>query len=158
MSKSKSNQDEMGTSSSNTTLTWNATCRRSLRSSRGSKLTQANVVAPSSHSATGLKSDEQSSSNPAQKTAVPKDPTPGCGEEHKQFGEKCILCDKDLSCSPSSVDRADDEYKYRIKYIPQILPAVDILPCGHAIHTECSKHVMSAESNVPQCISCLSMP
>ncbi|KAI3711762.1 hypothetical protein L1987_70307 [Smallanthus sonchifolius] len=82
----------------------------------------------------------------------------GCGEEHKRFVEKCILCDKDLSCSPNGVDRADDEYKYRIKYVPQILPAVDILPCGHAIHTECSKHVMSVESNVPQCISCLSMP
>ncbi|KAK1414032.1 hypothetical protein QVD17_29770 [Tagetes erecta] len=166
-------------------------------------------VVHSLHSATSLMPVEQSSSNPTQKTAAPKDPPPhdvkkkveisqdfkvvsditkktdvskipvkkidepfsddptyhirldGHGEEPKQSWEKCILCNNDLSCSPNDIahqSHADDEYKYRVKFIPQYLPAVDILPCGHAIHTECSKYVMSVESNVPDCILCLSMP
>ncbi|KAI7737601.1 hypothetical protein M8C21_015530 [Ambrosia artemisiifolia] len=167
----------------------NSSCRRSARLSGRSKLTQTSPVANNaSHSAVSLKSVERSSSDPAQKTAVPKDPTQegpkdptvatllkeieqtysdvpvyhirldGDGVERKVSGLKCILCTKDLSCSPNDVDRADSEYKYRVKFIPLYLPAVDILPCGHGIHTECSKYAMSGDSNVPQCVLCLSMP
>ncbi|MFS7932212.1 putative transcription factor C2H2 family [Helianthus anomalus] len=180
MSVNKVSKISDSTPNPGTLLDKNSSCRRSARLAARSKLAQVSPVARDA-------SASVVSGNPAQKTAVPipegpKDSTvavasllkeieqtysdspvyhirlDGYCVERKQSGEKCILCAKDLSCSPNDVERADDEYKYRVKFIPLHLPAVDILPCGHGIHTECSKYAMSAESNVPQCVLCLSMP
>nr|GEV55058.1 hypothetical protein [Tanacetum cinerariifolium] len=61
------------------------------------------------------------------------DCTSGDDEEHWQCGQTCLYCDKDLSCSPDGDDHGTDEddefneYKYRIEFTPQLLPAVDFL-------------------------------
>ncbi|PWA60111.1 Zinc finger, RING/FYVE/PHD-type [Artemisia annua] len=87
-------------------------------------------------------------------------------EDHWRCGQTCLYCEKDLSCSPDGVDhgpRDDDdefkEYKYRIEFTPQLLPAVDFLPCGHAFHTKCLTDyaVPESESADPVCVLCLTM-
>ena len=90
----------------------------------------------------------------------------GDDEEHWRCGQTCLFCEKDLSCSPDGVDhgpRDDDdefkEYKYRIEFTPQLLPSVDLLPCGHAFHTKCltDYDIPESESADPVCVLCTSM-
>ncbi|GKA58746.1 hypothetical protein Tco_0758059 [Tanacetum coccineum] len=89
----------------------------------------------------------------------------GDDEEHWQCGQTCLYCDKDLSCSPDGDDHGPDEddefneYKYRIEFTPQLLPAVDFLPCGHAFHTKCltDDAIPEVQSADPVCVLCLSM-
>ncbi|KAI7725457.1 hypothetical protein M8C21_025462 [Ambrosia artemisiifolia] len=81
------------------------------------------------------------------------------------LGYSCMLCNKDLSCGTEDDD--DDEYNDDIQYDvddeyydeydlnPRLLPAVDILSCGHAYHTDCfQKGTSKEQSSDPQCILC----
>ncbi|XP_076890910.1 uncharacterized protein LOC143542130 [Bidens hawaiensis] len=69
------------------------------------------------------------------------------------LGQKCIICNKDLSAATDDDDDSeyndefryedddyyeyDDDDEYYDDINPPLLPAVDILSCGHAFHTEC---------------------
>ncbi|KAL7600737.1 hypothetical protein Lser_V15G23758 [Lactuca serriola] len=85
------------------------------------------------------------------------------GLDNEVCGHKCNFCNKDLSCSPDKDDDdygydeydrySNDENKYQI-----LLPAVDILACGHAFHTECGSYLIPNEQSTdPQCVLCFSM-
>ncbi|KAF5802724.1 putative transcription factor C2H2 family [Helianthus annuus] len=93
--------------------------------------------------------------------------------ENGPLGHNCVLCDKDLSRAPEDDDDdddddseynddtqydVDDEYYDEYDLNPPLLPAVDILSCGHAYHTECLQEVTPTEqSSDPQCILCYSL-
>ncbi|KVI11754.1 uncharacterized protein LOC112505707 [Cynara cardunculus var. scolymus] len=90
--------------------------------------------------------------------------------ENGPFGQNCILCNKDLSGATEDDDSElnddfeyeddddDGEYEYYDDLTPPLLPAVDILPCGHAYHTECLQHgTHEKQSSDPQCILCSRM-
>ncbi|KAI7725452.1 hypothetical protein M8C21_025457 [Ambrosia artemisiifolia] len=85
------------------------------------------------------------------------------------LGYSCMLCNKDLSCGTDDDDDDDDDDEYNddIRYDvddeyydeydlnPRLLPAVDILSCGHAYHTDCfQKGTPKEQSSDPQCILC----
>nr|XP_043622005.1 transcription initiation factor TFIID subunit 11-like [Erigeron canadensis] len=87
--------------------------------------------------------------------------------ENRPFGQNCIVCNKDLSGVTEDddsedndddryeYDEDDDDYEYYDDVTPPLLPAVDILACGHAYHTECLQQGMSEQqSSEPQCILC----
>lgn len=92
--------------------------------------------------------------------------------ENGPSGQNCILCNKDLSGAtedddsefnedyPYEDDDDDDdgEYEYYDDLMPPLLPAVDILSCGHAYHTECLQHgTHEKQSSDPQCVLCSRM-
>lgn len=88
--------------------------------------------------------------------------------ENVPFGQNCILCNKDLSGATEDDDSEydddfqyeddDGEYEYYDDLTPPLLPAVDILSCGHAYHTECLQHrTQKEQSSDPQCILCSRM-
>ncbi|KAI3694739.1 hypothetical protein L1987_77709 [Smallanthus sonchifolius] len=93
------------------------------------------------------------------------------GEDVKNgpLGQNCILCNKDLSCATEDDDSEsdddfqyddddDDDDEYYDDLNPPLLPAVDVLSCGHAYHTEClQKGTPKEQSSDPQCILCYKM-
>ncbi|KAL8206327.1 hypothetical protein R6Q57_009878 [Mikania cordata] len=95
----------------------------------------------------------------------------GNDAENGPLGQKCILCNKDLSGTTEDDDseynddfhHEDDDYyedddEYYDDVNPPLLPAVDILSCGHAYHTEClQKGIPEEPSSDPQCVVCLKM-
>lgn len=89
-------------------------------------------------------------------------------------GKICVLCNKDLSSAIESDDDDDEEseynedslygddddidYAYFDERAPPLLPIVDILPCGHAFHTECLQNgEHDEESGDPKCVLCSRM-
>ncbi|KAI3801701.1 hypothetical protein L1987_29813 [Smallanthus sonchifolius] len=93
--------------------------------------------------------------------------------ENGPLGQKCMLCNKDLSGATEDDDDSeyneglhyedddyydDDDDEYYDDINPPLLPAVDILSCGHAYHTEClQKGTPEERSSDPQCVLCLKM-
>ena len=88
--------------------------------------------------------------------------------ENGPCGQNCMICHKDLS-GVSEDDESEynddyqyeddddeEEYGYLDELTPTLLPAVDILPCGHAYHTEClqDEGTPGEHSNDPQCVLC----
>ncbi|KAK9055183.1 hypothetical protein SSX86_026265 [Deinandra increscens subsp. villosa] len=88
------------------------------------------------------------------------------------LGQKCILCNKDLSGATEDDDSEynddfhyedddyydDDDDEYYDDINPPLLPAVDILSCGHAYHTEClQKGTPEERSSDPLCVLCSKM-
>lgn len=88
--------------------------------------------------------------------------------ENGPCGQNCMICHKDLS-GVSEDDESEynddyqyeddddeEEYGYLDELTPTLLPAVDILPCGHAYHTECLQEEGTPveHSNDPQCVLC----
>ncbi|KAJ9557970.1 hypothetical protein OSB04_012584 [Centaurea solstitialis] len=73
----------------------------------------------------------------------------GHEKESERSGNDCILCDKDLSYLPQHDygSYEEDEYEYRIELRPQLLPSVDVLPCGHAFHSECLRYAIPEEQS-----------
>ncbi|KAI3715083.1 hypothetical protein L6452_22050 [Arctium lappa] len=89
-----------------------------------------------------------------------KEKRSSCDKESERSGHNCILCNKEFSYSAQDDygSHEDAEYKYRIEFRPQLLPCVDVLPCGHAFHSECLRYVIPEEQSTdPQCVLCLSM-
>ncbi|XP_071725057.1 uncharacterized protein [Rutidosis leptorrhynchoides] len=90
--------------------------------------------------------------------------------ENRPFGQSCIICNKDLSGVTEDDDsESNDDYQYEEDddeeeadddgyyddVMPALLPAVDILPCGHAYHTECLQQGTPQEpSTDPICTFC----
>ncbi|KAF5804895.1 putative transcription factor C2H2 family [Helianthus annuus] len=96
----------------------------------------------------------------------------GDDAENGPLGQKCILCNKDLSGATDDDDSEynddlhyedddyydDDDDEYYDDINPPLLPAVDILSCGHAYHTEClQKGTPEERSSDPQCVLCSKM-
>ncbi|XP_071701287.1 uncharacterized protein [Rutidosis leptorrhynchoides] len=95
--------------------------------------------------------------------------------ENRPFGQNCIICNKDLSgVTEDDNSESNDDYQYEDDdddddddddgdgynddVTPALLPAVDILPCGHAYHTECLQQGTPQESsNDPKCTFCSKM-
>lgn len=84
------------------------------------------------------------------------------------FGQNCIICNKDLSGVTEDdeseynddfqyEDDDDDDDEYYDDVMPPLLPAVDILACGHAYHTECllQQGMPDEQSSDPKCVLCL---
>lgn len=89
--------------------------------------------------------------------------------ENGPVGQNCIICNKDLS---GVIEDDDSEYDDDLQYEddeqddddvldyyddlnPPLLPAVDILVCGHAYHTECfQKGTPEKQSSDPECTVC----
>ncbi|KAK9059503.1 hypothetical protein SSX86_020206 [Deinandra increscens subsp. villosa] len=82
--------------------------------------------------------------------------------ENGPLGQNCLLCNKDLSCAAEDDDSEynddfhyEDDDEYYDDLNPPLLPAVDILSCGHAYHTECFQNGTAEEqSSDPHCILC----
>ncbi|XP_076922329.1 uncharacterized protein LOC143584060 [Bidens hawaiensis] len=86
------------------------------------------------------------------------------------LGQKCIICNKDLSGATDDDDDSeyndefqyedddyyeDDDDEYYDDINPPLLPAVDILSCGHAYHTEClQKDTPEERLSDLQCVLC----
>lgn len=84
----------------------------------------------------------------------------GWDEKCEPLGQSCYLCDKDFSCAPQDDDQSnyEDQFENYDAPKPLMLPAVDILPCGHAVHSECLQFSIPEEqSSDPPCFLCLSM-
>nr|XP_043626115.1 uncharacterized protein LOC122597604 [Erigeron canadensis] len=132
--------------------------------SQSSSLETESEISADSTSTTDTAENDSSSSEPEYYEYIRWE---GYDMEYELSGYKCMICDMELSISPSGNDDehsedndSDDEYYDEYQDEPQLFPAVDILSCGHAFHTECSTStelITDKQSTDPECVFCLSM-